>query len=103
MKLLTLVLTLTLMVSAGCSNKPDSSADGRELFDYHCAGCNKKNGHGQFLSGVPANNNTVMTPYEVKVLITKGHNSKPAMQPVEGISLQEADKIVTYLWSLRGH
>jgi len=44
-----------------------------------------------------------MTPYEVKVLITKGHNSKPAMQPVEGISQQEADKIVTYLWSLRGH
>lgn len=103
MKTMSLLFFTMILALTGCSNKPDSSADRHALYDYHCADCHNENGHGHFLSGVPANNNTTMTPYEVKVLITKGHNSKPAMQPVEGISQQEADKIVTYLWTLRGH
>lgn len=96
-----IILVLAVVVLAGCSNKPDSTADGKTLYNYHCSGCHKEDGHGRFLSGVPANSNTHMSRFAVKRLITQGHKSKPSMQPIEGLTEPEADKIVNYLWRLR--
>ena len=101
MKMMSLLFFTMILALAGCSNKPDSSADGHALYDYHCADCHRQDGHGNFLEGIPSNRGTYLSPSEVKTLITQGLSSKPAMPPVQGLTDEQADKIVSYLWSLR--
>lgn len=91
---------LTVLIAA-CSNEPDASSSGEELYNFYCASCHKKNGDGKFLMRIPANKMTGMSKADVTTLIKSGHSSKPMMPPIEGISYTQARKITDYLWTLK--
>lgn len=90
-----------ILLSIGCSNKPDDSASGEELYHYHCAGCHKDDGHGRLFRGIPANTQTRLSQASVIHLITEGRHDKPGMPALDELSYTEARKITAYVWQLK--
>ncbi|MEH6651450.1 MAG: cytochrome c [Motiliproteus sp.] len=90
---------LFIVFLAGCSG--DDSHDhpdlvtGQQLFDHHCAGCHKNTGRGNFLKGVPANQDTALSSGDIEHKIrTEGAEGMPSF-PTMGEA--EAAKIASYL------
>lgn len=94
------LLTMFVLL-AGCSQKPDETSSGEELFNYHCAKCHQKSGTGKLLQRIPANSLTKMSKPDVVNLIRKGSPTKPHMPAIEQVDYAQARKIVDYLWVLR--
>ena len=93
-----LVLLFGLFLS-GC-DKPRGEMTGEELYEEFCAGCHKSSGKGNFLKGVPANRNTDMSYWEIKIKITHGSGSNSAMPVFEELTDTEAGKIAEHLQTL---
>ena len=87
---------------AGCSEEHlPEDANGRELYNYHCAGCHQETGVGKFFAGIPSNANTEMSSYEVVQLIQKGKQGKEGMPVFEQLTKREAILIAGYLKQLQ--
>ncbi|GGC01978.1 hypothetical protein GCM10011352_30200 [Marinobacterium zhoushanense] len=93
-----LALSLMALAIAGCDQELDANTtDGKELFNYHCAGCHKESGTGSFLEGIPANRTTQLTEKQVTQLILHGKSQMPDMPAFSQLSEQQARNIAQYL------
>ena len=91
----------SLLVVMGCESKDSHShpelKTGKELFEYHCAGCHGVDGGGNFLKGVPNNRNTDLSPRKIAHEIRKGETTMPNFP---NMPRSEARKIAEYLKSI---
>ena len=99
-KVLTVVIAFLLN---GCDkdvhNHPDL-VTGKQLFDYHCAGCHADTGKGNFLKGVPPNKNTTMAVWQIAHKVRIEANDKRKMPLYSTMSTQEAEMIADYVKQL---
>lgn len=83
----------------GCNKDDHDHSElitGKQLFNYHCLSCHREKGQGSFLRGVPSNNDTELSTYQVFHKIRKStNNSKMPSFPT--MSKEEALKISYYL------
>ncbi|MCP4341502.1 MAG: cytochrome c [Desulfobulbaceae bacterium] len=95
---------LLLVTVGGCSNDTHDHpklVTGEQLFDYHCSGCHKKTGKGNFLKGVPANRDTALSSGQIKHKITIKDKDGAKMPSFPKMSEAEAAKIASYLKQLK--
>lgn len=95
-----MALALPLIVTGvvGCDHEPKANnTDGKELYEYYCAGCHKENGEGSFLEGIPANRTTRLTEAQITELILYGKSQMADMPSFELLSEQQAGNIAEYL------
>jgi mono/diheme cytochrome c family protein len=74
---------------------------GEALFDEFCADCHGSSGGGSFLQGVPANRNTELNYWEVKIKIKHGSGEDSDMPVFKELTDSEVSKIASYLKSLK--
>lgn len=86
----------TALTACGEDSLP-KNANGKELFNHHCAGCHKASGKGSFMKGIPANNNTQLKERDIVRLIRYGHGEKPGMPVLGHISQKDATLIAGYV------
>lgn len=106
MKLTALIAALLLV---GCSADPSSRdyeyptfISGKEAYNYHCAGCHKENGVGQFLKAIPALSTTDYTysaikTYAVDVDHKKAKGSEAEMPRFTHMDERTAGMIAIYI------
>jgi len=94
-----LTLLSTVMLSSCGHDVHDHPeiVSGKELFEYHCAGCHQKSGTGKFLKGVPANRDTALSISLIEHKITKGDDGDRKMPVFPDMSENEAAKISLHL------
>lgn len=84
---------------SGCSDNDSHDhpglTTGQQLFDHHCAECHKNTGKGNFLKGVPANQDTALSLDDIEHKIITG--SIDGMPAYPTMSRAEASKIAAYL------
>ncbi|MBJ7549902.1 c-type cytochrome [Marinomonas ostreistagni] len=96
----TLIMVLGMVLLSGCSDQNLEKTDlqnGKELFGLYCASCHKETGNGQFLLGIPRNNDTHMSINEVASLIRVGHKDLDNMPTFPQLSSPQAYAISSYL------
>jgi len=96
----TLVVCLLLVTISSCSKDIHEHPDlvtGKQLFNYHCAGCHKDTGKGQFLKGIPSNRNTVLSSAQIIHKISTNDGEEVKMPSFPKMSQAEAIAIVSYL------
>lgn len=95
-----IALFFVMITFNGCSddvhNHPQLTT-GEELFEYHCSGCHKQSGKGNFLKGVPANRDTILSTLQITHKIKSGSEGGSKMPSFQTMSEKEAQKIATYL------
>lgn len=102
------IIIICSFLSIGACNKDQHNhpelTTGKDLFDYHCASCHKKDGSGIFFKGVPANIATDKSQLEISLHIKRGSQSKDSSMPVfKSMPDTEAQKIANYLLQLKIH
>ncbi|WP_299179258.1 cytochrome c [uncultured Neptuniibacter sp.] len=98
MKLYRYGLVLFCIGLVGCGDdKLPENANGKELYTYHCSGCHKSSGRGDFIKGVPANSATKLSEYQIAKMIRHGDVKKPGMPVFDNISREEAALIAGYV------
>ena len=70
---------------------------GEQLFEYHCSGCHKNTGHGNFLKGIPANKNTDLSSAQIVHKINLDAEEGSKMPTFPAMSETETAKIASYL------
>lgn len=91
-------LLLLALGPVGCDHEPEAgTTDGKELYNYYCAGCHGENGKGSFLEGIPANRTTELTEAQITELILHGKSQMPDMPSFHLLSQQQAGNIAKYL------
>lgn len=103
MNRLAFFVMVSVIVLSGCDkdihNHPNLIT-GKQLFDYHCAGCHAETGRGNFLKGVPANKNTSLAAWQVAHKIRIEANDKRKMPLYPNMSTQEVELIASYVKQL---
>ena len=97
------VLLVMVMVLSGCNKDIHTHPDlvtGKQLFDYHCASCHSETGKGNFLKGVPSNNNNSLTVWQIAHKIRIDANDKRKMPLYPNMSAEEAEVIADYVKQL---
>lgn len=79
---------------------PPELTTGKELFEFHCAGCHHNAGNGNFLAGIPANKETKLTSTQIVEFIRGRHREGSDMPVWKDMPTAEAWKIATYLKTL---
>jgi len=95
-------IILTAPLFQGCSKDAHDHPElvtGKQLFDFHCSGCHKGTGKGNFLKGVPANKGTQLTIGQLEHKI-KSDAKGSKMPSFKNMSAGEARKIATFLKTL---
>lgn len=97
------VILIVISVLTGCDkdihNHPELLT-GKQLFDYHCAGCHAETGKGNFLKGVPPNKNSQLTVWQIAHKVRIDANDKRKMPLYPNMSTQEAEMIAGYVKQL---
>lgn len=96
------LLFLTLIL-AGCSADEHDHPQlktGKQLYDYHCAGCHREDGSGLFLKGVPANRDTDLSAWQIMHKVKEGEEGDTRMPVFARMPEQEATRIALYLKEL---
>jgi len=73
---------------------------GEQLFNYHCSGCHKETGKGNFLKGIPENRDTHLSTFQIAHQVKKGGESGSKMPTFTKMSDEESIKIAAYVKSL---
>jgi mono/diheme cytochrome c family protein len=98
-----LMLFLTSVIITGCDkdvhNHPEL-VTGKQLFDYHCAGCHTETGKGNFLKGIPPNKHSSLTVWQIAHKLRIDADDKRKMPLYPNMSLQEAEVIADYVKQL---
>lgn len=92
---------LGVLIVSACSSDEHDHPDlvtGQALFEYHCAGCHRSNGGGNFLKGIPANRHLEMSFAAARHQIHDG--SERGMPAFETMSEEEANTIIAYIREL---
>jgi mono/diheme cytochrome c family protein len=99
-----IAVSLLLIAVYGCSNDSHDHpklVTGEQLFNYHCSGCHKTTGEGNFLKGIPASKDTYLTSLQIAHKVKSGGAGKSKMPDFPGMSEEEAEKIATYVKSMK--
>ena len=94
------MIFLFLIVTAcndDAHNHP-SIKSGQALYEYHCAGCHRQSGKGNFLKGIPANIGTGLVEWQLVHKMKQGE-SNTKMPVFKTMSKGEATKIAEYITS----
>lgn len=75
-----------------------SIKSGQALFEYHCAGCHRQSGKGNFLKGIPANIGTGLVEWQLVHKMKQGE-SNTKMPVFKTMSKGEATEIAQYITS----
>lgn len=98
---------LAILAFTACSSNNDlhdhpNLKTGKQLFDFHCASCHSKDGHGQFLKGIPSNRDTELSTQKIITFIRKnGDDNKRTMPVFSSMGSKEARKIAIHLLDLK--
>ncbi|MCU7938115.1 MAG: cytochrome c [gamma proteobacterium symbiont of Bathyaustriella thionipta] len=96
-----MIISLVMSCNNEQHNHPELNT-GKDLYNYHCASCHKKNGSGMFLKGIPANITTNKNQTEIILHIKNGVQSKQSQMPVfSDMPDGEAYKIANHLLKLK--
>lgn len=92
-----------MLLLTGCSVDEHDHPDlvsGKQLYEYHCAGCHKADGSGLFLKGVPANRDTDLSAWQIVHKVKEGMEGESRMPIFARMPPQEASKIAVYVKQL---
>ena len=96
------ILSLTACSSNNTLHDHTNLKTGKQLFDFHCASCHSKDGHGQFLTGIPSNRDTELSIQQIITRIRENNEGEDRKMPVfNAMSADEARKIASHLLSLK--
>ncbi|MET0065389.1 MAG: cytochrome c [Candidatus Thiodiazotropha sp.] len=93
-----------MMTLHGCSEDAHDHPDlvsGEQLFNYHCAGCHKVAGIGNFLKGIPSAKDTYLTQLEIAHKVKTVQENSSKMPNFPNMSDEEARKIAAYVKSIK--
>jgi len=96
-------LLLLTLILAGCSadeHDHPQLVSGKQLYDYHCAGCHREDGSGLFLKGVPANRDTDLSAWQIIHKVKEGEQGDSRMPVFARMPQEEATRIAVYLKQL---
>ena len=91
---------IVVLFSYGCRrdiHDHPSLTTGQQLFEFHCLECHREKGQGSFLRGVPPNNDTQLSAFQISHKIRKANGKESKMPLFPTMSKQEAIKISYYL------
>ncbi len=97
-----ITLALTACNSGGDLHDHPNLKTGKQLFEFHCASCHSKDGHGQFLKAIPSNRDTKLSIQQIVTHIRKNKTGEKRTMPLFAkMGSDEARKIALYLMDLK--
>ncbi len=99
-----IVASLLLIALSGCSGESHDHPErvtGEQLFNYHCAGCHKTSGSGNFLKGIPASKDTYLTRLQIAHKLKSDGSDGSKMPGFPNMSEAEAEKIASYVKGMK--